>query len=51
MHWGYKTLPEARILCFEKFADMDMELSSIAMSCSVSLCGNTSLAPGGEYKN
>lgn len=32
---------------FENFTDMDMELSfDYSKDCSVSLCGNTSLAPG-----
>ena len=51
MHWGYKTLPEARIYVLKNFTDMDMELSfDYSKDCSVSLCGNTSLAPGGEYR-
>ena len=47
MHWGYKTLPEARIYVLKNFMDMDMELSfDYSKDCSVSLSGNTSLAPG-----
>ena len=47
MHWGYKTLPEARIYVLKNFTDMDMELSfDYSKDCSVSLSGNTSLAPG-----
>ena len=47
MHWGYKTLPEARIYVLKNFTDMNMELSfDYSKDCSVSLSGNTSLAPG-----
>lgn len=42
MHWGYKTLPEARIYVLKNFMDMDMELSfDYSKDCSVSLSGNT----------
>ena len=46
MHWGYKTLPEARIYVLKNFTDMDMELSSIIAKTVVYHYGNTSLAPG-----
>lgn len=47
MQWGYKTLPEAKTYILKNVTDTDMKLSfNRSKECSVSLSGNTYLAPG-----
>ena len=47
LQWGYKTLPEAKIYTLKNVSDKDLDLTfNRSQGCSVTLSGNTRLAPG-----